>query len=118
MSELQPEYGETRDLVFPSAYSSAFEPSDFIAESKWFAPIHMRPRWPIWTLERNDHFPPLFCDRQMIGLAGYLFLLIDYPSYDHHTFNPGKLVHTTSLAEDVKLSACGRHSSLCFLFYF
>jgi hypothetical protein len=95
ISELQLECGETRDLVFPTAYSSAFEPPDFIAESKWFAPIHMRPRWPILTLGRNDHFPSPFCDHQMIGLAGYLLLLIDYPRYDHHPFDPGKPVHTT-----------------------
>jgi hypothetical protein len=30
----------------------------------------------------------------------------------------GSLVRITSLAEDVKLSACGRHFSLCFLLYF
>jgi hypothetical protein len=30
----------------------------------------------------------------------------------------GSLVHITSLAKDVKLSTCGRHSLLCFLFYF
>jgi hypothetical protein len=47
ISELQPECGETMDLVFPTTYSSAFEPPDFIAESKWFAPIHMQPRWSI-----------------------------------------------------------------------
>jgi hypothetical protein len=44
ISKLQPECGETMDLAFPTAYSSAFEPPDFIVESKWFAPIHMRPR--------------------------------------------------------------------------
>jgi hypothetical protein len=43
---------------------------------------------------RNDHFPPPFCDHLMIGLAGYFFLIIDYPSYDHYPFDPGKLVHT------------------------
>jgi hypothetical protein len=50
ISELQPECGETMDLAFLTAYSSAFEPPDFIVESKWFAPIHMRPRWPRFTL--------------------------------------------------------------------
>jgi hypothetical protein len=94
ISELQPECGETMDLVFPTAYSFAFEPPDFIAESKWFAPIHMRPRWPRLTLGRNDYFPPPFCDHLMTGLAGYLFFHIDYPSYDHHPFDSGKLVPT------------------------
>jgi hypothetical protein len=44
ISKLQPECGETMDLVFPTAYSSTFESPNFIAESKWFAPTHMRPR--------------------------------------------------------------------------
>jgi hypothetical protein len=91
--ELQLECGETMDLVFPIAYSSTFESSDFIAESKQFAPIHMRPRWPRLTLGRNDYFPPPFCDHLMMVSAGYL-LHIDYPSYDHHPFDPGKLVYT------------------------
>jgi hypothetical protein len=95
ISELQLECGETMDLVFPTVYSSAFEPSDFIAESKWFAPIHMRPRWPRLTLGRNDYFPPPFCDHRLTGTAGYLLLHIDHPSYDHHPFDPGKLVHTS-----------------------
>jgi hypothetical protein len=94
MLELQPECWETMDLSFPTAYSSAFEPPDFIAESKWFAPIHRWPRWPRFTLGRNDYFPPPFCDHRMTGIAGYLFLHIDYPNYDHHPFDPGKLVHT------------------------
>jgi hypothetical protein len=81
------------DLVFPTAYSSAFEPPDFIAKSKWFVPTYMRPRWPRLTLGRNDYFPPLFYDHLMSGSAGYL-LHIDYPSYDHHLFDPGKLVPT------------------------
>jgi hypothetical protein len=93
MSELQSECWETMDLSFPTAYSSAFEPPDFIARSKWVAPIHKPPRWPRLTLGRNDYFPPPFYDHWMIGLAGYLFLLIDYPSYDHHPFDPSKLVH-------------------------
>jgi hypothetical protein len=94
ISELQLECGETMDLVFPTAYSSAFEPPDFIAESKWFAPTHMWPRWPRLTLGRNDYFPPTFCDHLMTELPGYLFLHIDYPSHDHHPFDPGKLVPT------------------------
>jgi hypothetical protein len=93
ISELQPECGETMDLVFPTVYSSTFEPPDIIAESKWFAPIHLRPRWPRLTLGRNDYFPPPFCDHLMTGSARYL-LHIDYPSYDHHPFDPGKLVPT------------------------
>ena len=82
------------ELSFPTAYSSAFEPPDFIVESKWFAPIYRRPRWPRLTLGRNDHFPPPLCDHLMIGLAGCFVFIIDYPSYDHYLFNPGKLVHT------------------------
>jgi hypothetical protein len=95
LSELQPECGETMDLVFPTVYSSAFELSDFIAESKLFAPIHLQPRWPRLTLGRNDYFPPPFDDHLRTGLAGYLLLHIDQPSYDHHPFDPGKLVHTS-----------------------
>jgi hypothetical protein len=60
ISELQPECGKTMDLFFPTAYSSTFESPDFIAESKHFAPIHMRPRRPRLTLGRNDYFPPHF----------------------------------------------------------
>jgi hypothetical protein len=82
------------NLVFLTAYSSTFESSDFIAESKCFAPIHMRPRRLRLTLGRNDYFPPPFYDHLRSVLAGYIFLLIDYPSYDHHPFDPGKLVPT------------------------
>jgi hypothetical protein len=95
ISELQPDCGETMDLVFPTVYSSAFVPPDFIAESKRFAPTHMRPRWPRLTLGRNDHSPPPFCDHRMMGIAGHLLLHIDHPSYDHHLFDLGKLVHTS-----------------------
>jgi hypothetical protein len=95
ISKLQPECGETMDLFFPTVYSSAFEPPDFIAKSKRFAPIHMRPRWPGLTLGRNDHVPPPLYDHRMTGIAGYLLLHIDHPSYDHHPFDPGKLVHTS-----------------------
>jgi hypothetical protein len=94
MSKLQLECGETTELSFPTTCSAAFEPPDFIFESKWVAPIYRRPRWPTLTLGRNDHFPPPFCDHQMIGLAGCLVLIIDYPNYDHYPFDPGKLVHT------------------------
>jgi hypothetical protein len=94
ISELQPECGETMDLFFPTVYSSAFESPNFITKSKRFAPIHMRPRWPRLTLGRNDYFPPPFYDHLRLVLAGYLFLHIDYPSYDHHPFDPGKLVPT------------------------
>jgi hypothetical protein len=95
ISELQLECGETMDSVFPTVYSSAIEPPDFIAESKRFAPTHMRPRWPGLTLGRNDYFPSLFYDHRMTGIAGYLLLHIDHPSYDHHPFDLGKLVHTS-----------------------
>jgi hypothetical protein len=94
ISELQSKCGETMDLFFPTVYSSAFEPPDFIAKKKRFAPIHLRPRWPRLTLGRNDYFPPPFYDHLRLVLAGYLFLHIDYPSYDHHPFDPGKLVPT------------------------
>jgi hypothetical protein len=95
ISELQSECGEPLDLVFPIIYSSAFEPPDFITESKWFAPIHMRPRQPGLTLGRSDYFPSLFYDHRMTGIAGYLLLHIDHPSYDHHPFDPSKLGHTS-----------------------
>jgi hypothetical protein len=94
ISEIQLECGKTIELSFPTTYSSAFEPPDFIFESKWVAPIYRWPRWPRLTMGRNDHFPPPFCDHLTIGLAGYFFALIDYPSYDHNPFDPGKLVHT------------------------
>jgi hypothetical protein len=92
--ELLSECGETMDLFFPTDYASAFEPPDFTDESKRFAPIHMRPRWPRLTLGRNDYFPPPFYDHMRSVLAGYLFLHIDYLSYDHHPFDPGKIVPT------------------------
>jgi hypothetical protein len=95
ISELQLECGETMDLVFPTVYSSAFEPSNFIAKSKRFAPIHMRPRRPRLTLGRNDYFPPRFCDHRLIRTAGYSLLHIGHPSYDHHPFDPSKLVYTS-----------------------
>jgi hypothetical protein len=95
ISELQPECGETMDLVFPTVYSSAFELANLIAESKRFAPTHMRPRWPRLTLGRNDHSPPPFCDHRMTRIARHLLLHIDHPNYDHHPFDPGKLVHTS-----------------------
>jgi hypothetical protein len=94
MSELQSECGETMDLVFPTTYSSTFKSSDFIAESKRFAPIHMWPRKPRLTLGRNDYFPPPFYDHLRSVLAGYLFLHIDYSSCDHHPFDSGKIVPT------------------------
>jgi hypothetical protein len=102
ISELQLECGETMDLVFPIVYSSTFEPPDFFAESKWFAPIHLWLRWPRLTLGRNDYFPPPFCDHLMTGSAGYL-LHIDYPSYNHHLFDPSKLV-PISLMTAVEMS--------------
>jgi hypothetical protein len=94
ISELQSECGETMELFFPTDYASAFEPPDFIDESKRFAPIHFRPRWPRLTLGRNDYFPPPFYDHLRSVLAGYLFLHIDYPSCDHHPFDPSKIVPT------------------------
>ena len=92
MSELQPECGETMEISFPTTCLFAFEPPNFIFESKWVAPIYKRPRWP--------RLP--FCDHLMIGLAGCFIFVIDYPSYDHYPFDPGKLVHTIlSTAIDV-----------------
>jgi hypothetical protein len=88
--EMQPEYGETIELSFPTTYSSAFGPPDLISESKWVGPIHWWPRWPSLTMGRNNHFPPPFLDHLMKWLAGYFFVLIDYPSYDHYPFDPGK----------------------------
>jgi hypothetical protein len=94
ISELQSECGKTMDLVFPTVYSFAFESPDFTAESKLFALIHMRPRRPRWTLGRNDYFPPPFFDHLRSVVAGHLSLLIDYPSCNHHPFDPGKTVPT------------------------
>ena len=123
ISEMQPECGETIKLSFPTPYSSAVESPNFIFESKWVGPIHMWPRWPSSTmgrtndnkwfytpvqtrwqgcndsinmkaLARNDHSPPPFFNHLMKWLVGYFFVLIDYPSYDHYPFDPGKLEHT------------------------
>jgi hypothetical protein len=94
ISEMQPECGETTELSFPTTYSSSFGPPDLISDSKWSAPIYRWPRWPSLTMGRNDHFPPPFFDHLMKGLAKYFFMLIDYPSYNHHPFDLGKLVHT------------------------
>jgi hypothetical protein len=80
ISELQPECGETMDLFFHTVYSSAFEPPDFIAESKRFAPIHMRPMRPRLTLGRNDYFPPPFYDHLRSVLAGIYFCLLIIPA--------------------------------------
>jgi hypothetical protein len=41
------------------------------------------------TLPRKNHFPPPFFEHSLKGLAGYFFMLIDYPSYDHYPFDPG-----------------------------
>ena len=60
MSKLQPKCGETMEIFFPTTCLSAFEPPNFIFESKRVAPIYKRPRWPRLTLGRNDHFPPHF----------------------------------------------------------
>jgi hypothetical protein len=94
ISEIQPKCGETTELSFPTTYSSAFEPPSLILESKWVAAIYWWPRWLSLTMGRNDHFPPTFFYHQMKGLAKYFFVLIDYPSYDHYPFDPGKLVYT------------------------
>jgi hypothetical protein len=91
ISEMQPECGETTELSFATTYSLAFEPPDLISESKWVGPIY---RWPSSTMGSNDHFRSPFFDHLMKWLAEYFFVLIDYPSYDHYPFDPGKLVHT------------------------
>jgi hypothetical protein len=94
ISELQSECGETMDSIFPIVYSSTFESPDFTTKSKLFASIHMQPRRPRWTLGRNDYFPPPFYDHLRSVLAGHPSLLIDYPSCNHHPFDPGKIVPT------------------------
>ena len=53
-------------------------------------------------LGKEWSFSSPFCDHLMIGLAGCFVLIIDYPSYDHYLFDPGKLVHTIlGIAVDV-----------------
>jgi hypothetical protein len=94
ISESHLESGKTMDLVLPIIYSSTFESSDITAESKLFALIHMRPRRPRWTLGRNDCFPSPFFDHLRSVVAGHLSLTIDYPSCNHHPFDPGKIVPT------------------------
>jgi hypothetical protein len=119
ISEMQLEYGETIELSFTTTYSSAFEPPDLIFESKWVEPIRLWPRWPnlimgrkkdnecfstriqtirkgcntyikMKTLPRKNHFPPPFFELSLKGLAGYFFMLIDYPSYNHYPFDRDK----------------------------
>jgi hypothetical protein len=94
ISELQSKCGKAMDSVLPTVYSSTFESFDFTAESKLFALIHMRPRRPRWTLGRNDYFPPPVFDHLRSVFAGHPSLFIDYPSYNHHLFDPGKIVPT------------------------
>jgi hypothetical protein len=97
ISELQSECGKTMDLFFPTAYASTFESPDFIDESKLFAPIHMRPRRPRWTLGWTLGMticPPPFYDHLRLILAGHPSLLIEYPNCNHHLFDPGKIVPT------------------------
>jgi hypothetical protein len=94
ISESHSECGKTMDLVLPTVYSSTFESSDIIAESKLFALIHMRLRRPRWTLGRNDYLPPPFFDHVRSVVAGYPSLIIDYPSCNHYPFDPGKIVPT------------------------
>ena len=68
--------------------------------NKWFY-TRVQTRWQgcndsikMKALARKDHFPPPFFDHLMKWLAGYFFVLIDYPSYDHYPFDLGKLEHT------------------------
>jgi hypothetical protein len=95
ISKIQSKCGETTELSFPTTYSATFETPNLISESKWVAPIQRWPRWPSLTMGKNNHFPPPFFDHLMKWLAGYFFVLIDYPSYDHYPFDPDKLERTT-----------------------
>jgi hypothetical protein len=51
--DMQPKCGETIELLFPTTYSSTFEPPDLISESKWVGPIHLWPRWPNLIIGRK-----------------------------------------------------------------
>jgi hypothetical protein len=94
------------------------------------------------VITRKDHFPPLFIDPLVEHLAGHLYY--SYYSYNHVPLGPDKQENTTltfafgvfayyhmsfgscnapivkSLAEDCKLSACGRQPfiTLSFLLSF
>ena len=86
------------------------------------------------AIRRKSHFPPPFIDKFIKWLAGYPYFCVlgNYSSYSHYPMDPGKPEHTIltvalgvfaychrlsgscntpavdSLAEDYKLSACGR----------
>jgi hypothetical protein len=94
------------------------------------------------AITRKDHFPPPFIDPLVARSTGcsYYSVFDGYSSYNHVTLDPGKQENTTltfvlgalayyhmpsgscnthvvdSLAEDCKLSACGRHPLLLLVF--
>jgi hypothetical protein len=94
------------------------------------------------AITRNDHFLPPFIDPLVTRSAGYSYYCVfnGYSSYNHVTLDPGKKENTTlisvlgafaychrpsgscnapvvdSLAEDCKLSACGRQPITTFSF--
>ena len=95
------------------------------------------------AITRKDHFPPLFIDPLAARSTGYSYYCVfdGYSSYNHVTLDPGKQENTTltsafgafayyhmssgscnalivkSLAEDYKLSTCGRQPIVTFSFF-
>jgi hypothetical protein len=94
------------------------------------------------ALTRKDHFPPPFFDQFMKWLAGYPYFCVlgSYSSYNHYPFDLSKPEYTiltiafdvfaychrlcgscnipavNSLAENCKLSACGRQPVVSLVF--
>ena len=94
------------------------------------------------AITRKDHFPPPFIDPLMARSARYSYYCVfdGYSSYNHVTLDPSKQENTTltsvlgalayyhmssrscnaptikSLAEDYKLSTCGRQPFVTFSF--
>jgi hypothetical protein len=94
------------------------------------------------AITRKDHFPPPFIDPLVAQSVGYSYYCVfdGYSSYNHVTLDPSKQENTTptsafsmfacchmlsgscntpvieSLAEDCKLSTCGRQPIVPFSF--
>ena len=105
----------------------------------WQGCIH---NYKLKAITRKDHFPPPFIDPMVAWSVGYSYFYVfdGYSGYNHVTLDPGKHENTTltsvlgafayyhmpsrscnaptvkSLAEDYKLSTCGRQPFVTFSF--